>query len=91
MTVNTDTLYPFSDTMTTTVTATSPFTYHVRIPSWITKGTITVNGGPAVPVNPSNGLQAVKVGRGTTTFSLNLPAEITLGVYHVPISLHDER
>jgi len=78
VTVNADTLYPFSDTLNTTITASSSFTYHVRIPSWVTEGTISVNGGPATRVNPSNGLQAVQVGQGTTTFVLNLPVEITL-------------
>lgn len=82
VTVNADTLYPFSDTLNTTITASSSFTYHVRIPSWVTEGTISVNGGPATRVNPSNGLQAVQVGQGTTTFVLNLPVEITLGVCH---------
>ncbi|CDO69653.1 hypothetical protein BN946_scf184851.g41 [Trametes cinnabarina] len=30
-----DTLYPFSDSLATTITAEKPFTYYVRIPSWV--------------------------------------------------------
>lgn len=79
VTVNVDTLYPFSDTLHTTITATKAFTYFVRIPSWVSGGTIAINGGKANAVNPSNGLQAVSVSPGTTTFVLNLPAKITIG------------
>ncbi|KAF9467133.1 hypothetical protein BDZ94DRAFT_1211502 [Collybia nuda] len=71
-----DTLYPFSDTLTTTVTASQAFTYYVRIPSWVVGGTIAINGAAAKAVTPSNGLQAVSVTAGTTTFVLNLPAAV---------------
>lgn len=74
-----DTQYPFSDTLTTTVTASKAFTYYVRVPGWVTAGTISINGGQAKPVTPSNGLQAVSVAKGTTKFTLNLPAAITVG------------
>ncbi|KAH0578498.1 hypothetical protein H2248_003640 [Termitomyces sp. 'cryptogamus'] len=77
VTVNVDTLYPFSDTLNTTITATSAFTYYVRIPSWVINGTISINGRAAEALSPSNGLQAVAAAAGTTTFVLNLPAEIT--------------
>ncbi|KAI0675672.1 hypothetical protein C8Q78DRAFT_988207 [Trametes maxima] len=73
-----DTLYPFSDTLTTTIRADKAFTYYVRIPSWVTKGTIAINGGAAKAVSPSNGLHAVSVKAGTTRFTLNLPADITI-------------
>ncbi|KAF4613200.1 hypothetical protein D9613_011183 [Agrocybe pediades] len=75
--VTVDTQYPFSDTLTTTITAAKAFTYYVRIPSWVVGGTISINGATAKAVNPSNGLQAVSVGAGTTKFVLNLPAPIT--------------
>ena len=74
-----DTLYPFSDTLTTTIKTGRDFTYYVRIPSWVTNGTISINGGPPTPVSPSNGLHAVSVRAGTTQFTLDLPAEITTG------------
>ena len=79
-----DTLYPFSDTLTTTINADSPFTYYVRIPSWVSQGTIAVNGGAPKAVSPSNGLQAVNVAAGLTKFTLDLPADITIGAPVLP-------
>ncbi|KAI0642095.1 hypothetical protein C8Q79DRAFT_1013969 [Trametes meyenii] len=76
--VSVDTLYPFSDTLSTTIRADKAFTYYVRIPSWVTKGTIAINGGAAKAVSPSNGLHAVSVKAGTTRFILDLPADITI-------------
>ncbi|CAK5262542.1 unnamed protein product [Mycena citricolor] len=76
--VNVATLYPFSDTLTTTINAHAAFTYYVRIPSWVVNGTIAINGGKATPVSPVNGLQAVSAKAGKTTFVLNLPAAITI-------------
>ncbi|KAI0331651.1 hypothetical protein GY45DRAFT_598326 [Cubamyces sp. BRFM 1775] len=73
-----DTLYPFSDSLTTTIHADRDFTYYVRIPSWVSKGTIAINGKAAKAVSPSNGLQAVSVQAGKTTFTLNLPSDITV-------------
>ncbi|KAF9483297.1 hypothetical protein BDN70DRAFT_851929 [Pholiota conissans] len=73
-----DTKYPFSDVLTTTVTATKAFTYYVRIPSWVVGGTISINGAAARAVSPANGLQAVSVSAGTTKFVLNLPSPITI-------------
>ncbi|KAF8062243.1 hypothetical protein FPV67DRAFT_262778 [Lyophyllum atratum] len=72
-----DTLYPFSDSLATTITATQAFTYYVRIPSWVVGGTIAMNGAAAKALTPSNGLQAVPAAAGTTKFVLNLPAAIT--------------
>ncbi len=83
-----DTQYPFSDSLTTTITATKAFTYYVRIPSWVVGGTIALNSGPAKAVSPVNGLQAVAARAGTTKFVLELPAPITIGasdkfsIYH---------
>ncbi|KAG6829924.1 hypothetical protein H0H92_002947 [Tricholoma furcatifolium] len=77
VTATVDTLYPFSDTLKTTITATSDFTYFVRIPSWVTDGSITINDDEPSQLSPVNGLQAVPVQAGTTTFVLDLPAPIT--------------
>ncbi|KAF9530548.1 hypothetical protein CPB83DRAFT_905197 [Crepidotus variabilis] len=71
-----DTQYPFSDTLKTTVTASKAFTYYVRIPGWVSGGTISINSGPTQPLSPTNGLQPVKVGGGLTQILLNLPAQI---------------
>lgn len=79
MTASVNTTYPFSDTLITTIKADKAFTYYVRVPSWVSKGTIAVNGGKASALAPKNGLHAVKVSSGTTTLTLNLPADITIG------------
>ncbi|KAF8172706.1 hypothetical protein BJ912DRAFT_99531 [Pholiota molesta] len=73
-----DTQYPFSDVLTTTITASKAFTYYVRIPSWVVGGTISINDAPALAVSPVNGLQAILLGAGTTKFILNLPSPITV-------------
>lgn len=80
VTATVDTMYPFSDTLTTTITAAQAFTYYVRIPSWVVGGTIAINGAAAKAVTPTNGLQAVAVAAGTTKFVLNLPAVIKTGM-----------
>ncbi|KAJ3511275.1 hypothetical protein NLJ89_g4191 [Agrocybe chaxingu] len=76
-----DTQYPFSDVLTTRITATKAFTYYVRIPSWVVGGTIAIDGRVVQPVAPVNGLQAVSVKAGTTLFVLNLPAPVTTGMF----------
>ncbi|OCH96340.1 hypothetical protein OBBRIDRAFT_854604 [Obba rivulosa] len=78
VTASVDTIYPFSDSLTTTIHADKAFTHYVRIPSWVSSGTIAMNGGAAKAVSPSNGLQAVPVKAGTTKFDLHLPSEITI-------------
>lgn len=75
-----DTLYPFSDSLEATIVAEKPFTYYVRIPSWTSKGTVQINSAAKKSVSPSNGLQAISVGAGTTRITLNLPADITIGL-----------
>ncbi|KAL0067433.1 hypothetical protein AAF712_005419 [Marasmius tenuissimus] len=77
VTVQVDTIYPFSDDLTVTVTAAKAYTHYVRIPAWVVGGTIAINGAAAQAVKPSNGLQAVPVAAGTTKFVLHLPAQIT--------------
>lgn len=74
-----DTIYPFSDSLTTTITADKPFTYYVRIPSWASNATIAINGGRPRAVHPANGLQSVSIKAGITKFALNVPAGITIG------------
>ena len=81
VTATVDTQYPFSDVLTTTIVADQPFTYKVRIPSWVEGGTIAVNGAPAKPVSPVNGLQSVEISAGKTVLVLDLPAPITVGAY----------
>ncbi|TCD71795.1 hypothetical protein EIP91_003138 [Steccherinum ochraceum] len=80
VTVNVETIYPFSDTVSTTVQADQAFTYYVRVPSWVSGGNFTVNGAEAKAFSPDQGtgLQAIPVSAGTTTISMNFPAEITI-------------
>ncbi|KAJ7189546.1 hypothetical protein GGX14DRAFT_547061 [Mycena pura] len=90
VTASVETLYPFGDVLTTTISSTKPFTYLVRIPSWVTGGTISVNGGPVKAVAPAEtGLHAVVVRAGTTTVVLNLPSEIRIESRpHGSVALH---
>nr|GAT61416.1 predicted protein [Mycena chlorophos] len=89
VTANVATLYPFSDTLTTTITAKFAFTYQVRIPSWVVNGTIAINGGMAKAVAPVNGFHSVAIPAGKTTFALDLPAPITTEArLHGSIAVH---
>ena len=47
--VTVDTLYPFGDEVTVTVTSASATAVGVRIPSWADAATISVDGGPVGP------------------------------------------
>ncbi|KAJ7743834.1 hypothetical protein B0H16DRAFT_1560781 [Mycena metata] len=89
VTANVATIYPFSDTVTTTITAKAAFTYYVRIPSWVVNGTIAINNAAPKALAPVNGLQAVAAGAGTTTFVLNLSTPITTETrLHGAIAVH---
>ncbi|KAF5317643.1 hypothetical protein D9758_018632 [Tetrapyrgos nigripes] len=72
-----ETLYPFGDTLTTTITATKDFDYFVRIPSWVSGGSISVGDGPKEELTPDEqtGLQKVEVKKGVTVLRLRLPAK----------------
>ncbi|KAG6917303.1 hypothetical protein DXG01_003144 [Tephrocybe rancida] len=76
-----DSLYPFGSTLRYTVTATRPFTFAVRVPSWAQNSlsTISVDGKKAVSLTPgSDSLQLVKITGKTATiqFSLHAPVQI---------------
>ncbi|KAL5485522.1 hypothetical protein ACEPAI_8164 [Sanghuangporus weigelae] len=74
-----DTLYPFSDAVNVAVSATKAFTYLVRIPSWVSGATVSVNGDDANGIQADNsGLAAIDLPAGDSTFTLNLPSEITI-------------
>ncbi|KZP19801.1 hypothetical protein FIBSPDRAFT_862288 [Athelia psychrophila] len=78
--VSVNTHYPFADNITVSITAGSAYTHYVRIPTWAQtngQGTISVNSGApaAISVN-GDSLLAVHAAAGTTTFVLNLPANI---------------
>lgn len=84
VTVSVKTQYPFSDSLTTSIVATKPFTYAFRVPSWVTSGTISVNGGLEETLSPVDGLQKVTVGSGKTVLVICLPAEIVVGSSFIP-------
>ena len=75
-----NTRYPLSDNMTVSITADSPYTHYVRIPGWAQtngQGTISINSAAATKISVNSAsLLAVPVEAGTTTFVLNLPADI---------------
>lgn len=80
VTASVDTIYPFSDTVTTTVSADKAFTYLVRIPSWVSGAMIAMNGGtPSSIEADDSGLASIDLPAGNTTFTLNLPSDITIG------------
>ncbi|EJD02570.1 uncharacterized protein FOMMEDRAFT_19884 [Fomitiporia mediterranea MF3/22] len=74
-----DTTYPFSDIVSVSVSADKAFTYLVRIPSWVSGATISLNGGDAKGIEAdSSGLASVDLPAGNSKFMLNLPSEITI-------------
>jgi len=73
-----DTFYPFSDAVSYDVKAAKAFTLYIRVPSWVVDGTWTIND-QTNPISATNGLLSIEVSAGSSTFSLNLPAEITTG------------
>jgi DUF1680 family protein len=53
--VTVNTLYPFGNTLTYTITAAKPFAFKIRIPTWAqnsTASTIAVNSAKATPLSP---------------------------------------
>lgn len=74
--ISADTTYPFSHSITYNVSATSPFNFYVRIPTWA-EANSTIKGvgnTSAVAISPSpQGLQKVEIPGGkSTTFTLDL-------------------
>ncbi|KZV90509.1 hypothetical protein EXIGLDRAFT_740764 [Exidia glandulosa HHB12029] len=78
--VTVDTQYPFSDTLSMTITAQKAYTHYVRIPDWATangKALVTLNGGAAAPVKVGDhSLLAIPAKAGETKVTLNLPDDI---------------
>ncbi|KAI1341460.1 hypothetical protein F5Y15DRAFT_376175 [Xylariaceae sp. FL0016] len=68
--VTANTTYPFGHTIEYTISATSPFDFYIRIPTWADANS-TIDG--ATQVSPdSRGLQKVEVPAGESTTSLQL-------------------
>jgi hypothetical protein len=80
--VTVETNYPLADTVRVAVNAHAAYTHYVRVPEWAKRSglcTIVVDGGTPRPLAPNaDSLCAVRVPAGTTTFVLELPANIEL-------------
>ncbi|KAJ3784162.1 hypothetical protein GGU10DRAFT_377002 [Lentinula aff. detonsa] len=78
--VTVETLYPFGDTLNTTVLAAKPFVYYVRVPKWVVGGFMVFNDGERRQIAPDSetGLMRIGVDAGLTNFVLHFPAEITI-------------
>ncbi|EJD54087.1 hypothetical protein AURDEDRAFT_157341 [Auricularia subglabra TFB-10046 SS5] len=78
--VQVDTQYPFSDTLSITINAEKAYTHYIRIPDWAIsagKATVSVDGtAPAPVVVGDHSLLAISAKAGNTTAMLSLPADI---------------
>lgn len=83
VTITTD--FPFGDTATVAVTpsASSAVPVMLRIPSWASAGTLSVDAGPATPLAGANGsFLTLSAPAGTTTsFALDFAPSIRLEPY----------
>ncbi|KAL0581263.1 hypothetical protein V5O48_000746 [Marasmius crinis-equi] len=73
-----NTRYPFGDILNYEISAEKDFTFYIRIPSWVSRGSLSVNGGTEERLSPENGLQKVDIKKGKTRLVLNVPAEISV-------------
>jgi len=82
--VTVNTLYPFGNTLTYTITAAKPFAFKFRIPTWAqnsTASTIAVNSAKATPLSPdASSLHTVNVKAGTTVLKVQLNAPLQIEV-----------
>ncbi|KAJ6627782.1 hypothetical protein B0H10DRAFT_1991863 [Mycena sp. CBHHK59/15] len=82
--VTVDTLYPFGNTLTYTVSASKPFAFKIRVPTWAqnsTKSTISVNNARATVLSPDSfSLHTVQVNAGKTTLHVNLNSPLEIEV-----------
>jgi DUF1680 family protein len=82
-TVKIATDYPFGDVAVVTVTPASGAATPVwlRIPSWASKATLSINGGAATPLQGSNGtFFPTATGAAATTFTIQFNPDIRLCV-----------
>ena len=82
VTIATD--YPFGDVATVTVTPSGSGALPVwlRIPSWASGATLSVNGAPPQPLAGSNGTFFAAAAAGPTTFALAFNPQIRLETYY---------
>ncbi|KAF9055188.1 hypothetical protein BDZ89DRAFT_1152980 [Hymenopellis radicata] len=86
--IQADTLYPFGDTISYTVSATKQFTFAIRIPSWAVNATVTTSSGSS-SATAVQGLYTRTIPAGSTSFTLALPAQITIeNRLHGSVAVH---
>ncbi|KAK7044649.1 hypothetical protein R3P38DRAFT_2879974 [Favolaschia claudopus] len=82
--VTVDTLYPFGNTLAYTISATKPFTFKIRVPTWAqnnSASTIAVNGGrPTTLTTDAMSLHAINIKAGKTVINVNLHAPLDVEV-----------
>ncbi|GAV98713.1 hypothetical protein LENED_000110 [Lentinula edodes] len=89
--VTVDTLYPFGDMLNITILAVKPFTYYIRVPSWVVGGSMLLDDGQQMELAPDSetGLMQRVVGGGITNIVLYCPAEITIEKrLHSSVAVH---
>ncbi|KAK1227099.1 hypothetical protein PQX77_009932 [Marasmius sp. AFHP31] len=84
--VSVKTLYPFGDVLNYNISATKEFDFYIRIPSWVSEGSISVDYGPEEDLSPVKGLQKVSVKAGKTRLELRVPSEITIAIHRGPLN-----
>ncbi|KAK8173522.1 hypothetical protein IWX90DRAFT_427196 [Phyllosticta citrichinensis] len=82
VTVNCTTQYPFATTLTYSITASRPFTFHLRVPTWSNASSshfFLNNSATPTPLYPSRhtGLHAVPLPAGSSSLSFTLSAPLT--------------
>ncbi|KAK7615542.1 hypothetical protein BKA81DRAFT_318831 [Phyllosticta paracitricarpa] len=85
VTVNCTTQYPFDTTLTYSITASRPFTFYLRIPTWSNASStlLLLNSNSTTPTptplspSPHTGLHAVPLPVGSSTLTLTLSAPLT--------------
>ncbi|KAJ7686648.1 hypothetical protein B0H17DRAFT_1071405 [Mycena rosella] len=80
--VTVDTLYPFGNALTYTISATKPFSFKIRVPTWAqnsTTSTISVNNARAGPLSP-DAFSLHTVGAGKTVLNVQLHSPLQIEV-----------
>lgn len=74
-TISSITTYPFLDTIQYTISSSTPFDFHVRVPSWAgAKSSIQMNSEQSSPLSPDpeSGMHKISLGQGNTQITYTL-------------------
>ncbi|KAF8891202.1 hypothetical protein BD779DRAFT_1513791, partial [Infundibulicybe gibba] len=93
--VSVDTLYPFGSVLTYSITASRPFTFNIRVPTWAQNNmsTLAINKGKASSLKPDSttSLQSTHIPAGTTTIHIetrsNGAVAITRGALNFAVEI----